>query len=573
MNKYIQKIFQVTPEGASGIIRASVSSLLSVFSFTLPLMLIFSFSDTILQGKTPALWHYLLAIPAVMIVMYVILYWNYNTLYTETYKECANLRKNLAQILKELPLSYFSRRDVSDISQTVMKDVADIEHAMSHAIPEAIGVVCYLFIMGVMMIIFHWRMGLAVIIPCVLSLLLIVLSKKMQVSKTTKHWKKLRESSEAFQEAIELQQEIKSCGLGERFEKKLNRISDESEKIHIETEMSQGAAVNLSAIAARLTLGSAIMAGIFLYGAGNLSLLFFIAYVIGAAKITDALMGLETNLAEIMYIDARIKRIKEIRETPVQKGEKVSFRGYDIVFDNVRFGYNEDTEVINGLSFIAKQNEVTALVGPSGCGKTTAIRLLSRLYDADSGVITMGGINIAGARSEDLFEAVSIVFQDVTLFNASVLDNIRIGRADASDDEVKEAAGLANCMEFIERLPEGFNSLIGENGSRLSGGERQRLSIARAFLKNAPVILLDEISASLDVENEQAIQESLSRLIKGKTVITISHRMKSVEGAHRIVVMNEGRTEASGDHETLMKNCALYRRMVEKSRLTEDYAY
>ena len=306
---------------------------------------------------------------------------------------------------------------------------------------------------------------------------------------------------------------------------------------------------------------------------GEVSLLFLLGYIIAAAKIKDAVSALYMNLAEIMYIDSRINRIKELREVKIQTGEKAELNTYNIEFKDVEFSYNSDRKIINGLSFTAKQGQVTALVGPSGCGKTSVLRLMSRLYDYDKGQILIDGKDIAKIDTDSLFEKISIVFQDVTLFNTTVMENIRIGNKNASDDEVKEAARLANCSEFIEALPDGYNTVIGENGGKLSGGERQRLSIARAFLKNAPIIILDEISASLNVENEMKIQESLNTLIKNKTVVIISHRLKSVENADKIIVLDNGKLNSEGTHKELMEKSALYRSMIEKSGLTEVYTY
>jgi len=310
-----------------------------------------------------------------------------------------------------------------------------------------------------------------------------------------------------------------------------------------------------------------------MYLAGTASLLYFIGYVIAASRIIDAVAAVEANLAEIMYIDSRVKRINELRETEVQEGSPADLQKYGIEFKDVEFSYNDGQKIIDGISFTAEQNQVTALVGPSGCGKTTVLRLASRLYDYNKGQILIDGKDIAKIDTDSLFEKISIVFQDVGLFNTSIMENIRVGNKNATDEEVKEAARLANCTEFIEALPESWNTFVGENGSRLSGGERQRLSIARAFLKNAPIIILDEISASLDVENEMKIQESLNKLIKDKTVIIISHRLKSIENADKIIVMNEGKIEAEGKHADLLQKSELYKNMIDKSTATEKWVY
>lgn len=306
---------------------------------------------------------------------------------------------------------------------------------------------------------------------------------------------------------------------------------------------------------------------------GEINILYFLGYVLASIKVRESVEAVSMNVAELYYLDSMVKRIREVRETKIQQGKDQTISSYDIEFDQVSFSYDKDTEVLKNISFTAKQNEVTALVGVSGCGKTSILRLMSRLYDYDGGSIRIGGLDIKEISTKSLFEKIAIVFQDVTLFNASVLENIRIGKKTATDEEVVQAARLANCEEFIRRLPDGYKTMIGENGATLSGGERQRLSIARAFLKDSPIIILDEIAASLDVENEKKIQDSLNRLILDKTVIIISHRLKSVENADRIVVIDCGRVEASGTHLELLKASPTYNNLVEKAKLTEEFQY
>ena len=306
---------------------------------------------------------------------------------------------------------------------------------------------------------------------------------------------------------------------------------------------------------------------------GEINILYFLGYVLASIKVRESVEAVSMNVAELYYLDSMVKRIREVRETKIQQGKDQTISSYDIEFDQVSFSYDKDTEVLKNISFTAKQNEVTALVGVSGCGKTSILRLMSRLYDYDGGSIRIGGLDIKEISTKSLFEKIAIVFQDVTLFNASVLENIRIGKKTATDEEVVQAARLANCEEFIRRLPDGYKTMIGENGATLSGGERQRLSIARAFLKDSPIIILDEIAASLDVENEKKIQDSLNRLILDKTVIIISHRLKSVENADKIVVIDCGRVEASGTHLELLKTSPTYNNLVEKAKLTEEFQY
>ena len=573
MIKKIQKIFALTDSGAKGLLSASFYSALMPIAFILPMIIVMLFAQGVLEGGLRSPGFFIGAIAVVSAIMYVILYAAYNSLYKETYKESANLRIEIADILKSLPLSYFSKHDISDLSQTILSDVGAIEHALSHAIPEAFGMALYLLIIGAMMLGMNVKLGLCIIIPILISFFLLLLSKKMQMLETGKYHKKLRETSEAFQEAIELQQEIKSYGQAEAVKQKLIKEAQDGEKMHIPVELAQALPTTTANSILAFMIGLTLIFGVPMLLNGEVSLLFLLGYIIAAAKIKDAVSALYMNLAEIMYIDSRINRIKELREVKIQTGEKAELNTYNIEFKDVEFSYNSDRKIINGLSFTAKQGQVTALVGPSGCGKTSVLRLMSRLYDYDKGQILIDGKDIAKIDTDSLFEKISIVFQDVTLFNTTVMENIRIGNKNASDDEVKEAARLANCSEFIEALPDGYNTVIGENGGKLSGGERQRLSIARAFLKNAPIIILDEISASLDVENEMKIQESLNTLIKNKTVVIISHRLKSVENADKIIVLDNGKLNSEGTHEELMEKSALYRSMIEKSGLTEVYTY
>lgn len=573
MIKKIQKMFALTESGAKGLLRASFYSTLQPAAFMLPMMIVMLFAQGILEDNLRPLKFFITGIVIVAAIMYVILYATYNSLYKETYKESANLRIEIADILKSLPLSYFSKHDISDLSQAILSDVGTIEHALSHAIPEAFGMALYLLIIGAALFVMNPKLSLCIILPIVGSLCLLLLSKKMQILETGKYHKKLRETSEAFQEVIELQQEIKSYGRTDDVKQKLIKEVQDGEKMHIPVELAQALPTTTANSILVFMIGFTLLFGVPMLLNGEVSLLFLLGYIIAAAKIKDAVSGLYMNLAEIMYIDSRIKRIKELREVKIQTGEKAELKTYNIEFKDVEFSYNADRKVINGLSFTAKQGEVTALVGPSGCGKTSVLRLMSRLYDYDKGQILIDGKDIAKIDTDSLFDKISIVFQDVMLFNTTVMENIRIGNKNATDDEVKEAARLANCSEFIESLPDGYNTVIGENGSKLSGGERQRLSIARAFLKNAPIIILDEISASLDVENEMKIQESLNTLIKNKTVVIISHRLKSVENADKIIVLDNGKLNAEGTHKQLMENSALYRSMIEKSGMTEVYTY
>ena len=570
--KMLKRIFQLTDMGTLGIVKASIASFFVYCSLMIPMTLLMVFIQNILELKENNISFFIVGNIIMVFIMYIIMSIEYNCLYNETYKESANIRIEIAEILKKLPLSFFSKHDVSDLSQTIMKDVSTIEHAISHAIPKALGLIVYLFLIVIMLLIFNFKLALCILIPIILSIVCIFISKKSQVNGNKKYYNVMREISEDFQESIELQQEIKSYNQIEKFSKKIIDDINYSEKVHIKSELGMVLPLSISTNIQNLTLGATILFGTSIYLKGEASLLYLIGYIMCASKIIDAVNSLLSNFAELMYLDGNLQRIKELRSTEIQSGEEKKLKKFDIEFKNVEFGYGEN-KVINNISFIAKQGEVTAIVGPSGCGKTTVLRLMSRLYDYDKGKIIIDDNDIKEIDTESLFENISIVFQEVTLFNTSILENIRFGDKNATDEQVKEAARLANCEEFIEKLPEKSDTLIGENGSKLSGGERQRISIARAFLKNAPIILLDEISASLDVENEMKIQESLNKLIKNKTVLVVSHRMKSIENVNKIIVMENGKIESQGSHIELLEKSKVYKTMVSKSNLAENYSY
>ncbi len=573
MISILQKRYALTKAGAKGLLSASVTVFLKSFVNLLPAFVIMSFANQVIENTEIQISKYVIAVIVIAIIFAIVLRTEYITTYNETYKESENLRIEIAGILKELPLSYFNKHDVADLSQTVMKDVADIEHAMCHSIPQFIGLSASIIILTIMLLIGNVKLALCVILPILISYALMFLSKSMQKKITTKGFRQLRANSDAFQEAIDLQQEIKSYGQAENVAGKLVEQIEEFERIQVKSEFMQGVPVTVSGSILKFSLGATIMAGSVMYINGEVSLLYFLGYILVASRITEAVNLIYSGMAEIMHIDARINRINELRNTPTQQGEDTEINSYDIEFKNVSFSYDGERKVLDNVSFVAKQNEVTALVGPSGCGKTSALKLMSRLYDYNGGKILIDGKDIINISTDNLFEKISIVFQDVMLFNTTVMENIRIGNTNASDEEVIRAAKMANCHEFIEKMPEGYSTLIGENGSKLSGGERQRISIARAFLKNAPIILLDEISASLDVENEMKIQESLNALIKNKTVVIISHRLKSVEKVDKIIVMENGKVENMGKHEYLLENSKLYKNMIEKANMTSAYMY
>lgn len=395
----------------------------------------------------------------------------------------------------------------------------------------------------------------------------------MQKKATKSYYKEQRKSSKMFQELIDLSTEIKSYNLTEEKEKSGIDFVRSLEKKHIKSELGQVIPIVSATVVANLSLALAIYVGLNSLINGEINILYFAGYLFASARLIDGVAAFNQFYGELMYIDSPIEKIKALRSEEIQPGRETEFKSFDIEGKNVEFSYLDDKKVIDNISFKALQGKTTALVGPSGCGKSTLIKLVARLYDYDRGEILIDGKEINKARTEDLFEHISMVFQDVILFNGSVMENIRLGRSSASDEEVLEAARLANCDEFVKKLENGYDTEIGENGSNLSGGERQRISIARAFLKDAEIILLDEIAASLDVENEKYIQESLNKLIKNKTVMIVSHRMKSIRNVDQIIVMKDGKIEDFGKHDELLKSSKTYQKMIESSKKSEEFIY
>ena len=573
MKDYLKNRFALTAEGAKGTSIAILYSTLKNLSFMLPIFLLMYTIQGLLGLGDFSLKATLMFYIIVAIIMALVLDKDYKTTYNETYKESANLRISLAEKLKDLPLSFYASHDLTDLSQTIMKDVETIEHCLSHSIPGFYGFIISFCIVSILLLIGNVRLALAIIIPILASILLTFLSKNRQKKATGEYYKDQRESARIFQELIDSSTEIKAYNLSESKEKEAINFVNKLEKKHVATEISQVIPVTLSQIVARFALGFAIYFGLKELIEGNINILYFSGYLFAAARLIDGVDQFVTYYGEFMYIDSPVEKIKSIELANMQEGQRSDIKSFDISCENLEFSYKDGKKVIDGISFNSYQDKVSALVGPSGCGKTTVLRLLSRLYDYDKGKISIDGKEISTVDTKDLFGHISMVFQDVILFNGSVMDNIRLGDLSASDDEVLKAARLANCDEFVNKLPMGYKTLIGENGSNLSGGERQRISIARAFLKNAEIILLDEIAASLDVENEKYIQESLNELTKNKTVVLISHRMKSIQNVDQIIVMNEGKIEALGTHKFLLDNSKTYAKMIESSRLSEEFVY
>lgn len=549
MIKYFQDKYAMSEKGAKDLRNSIFWTVLMDFSFMLPVMLSFKFLDEymkLLSGNSGnqvqnGMKYYIIMALVFFAIILVIAYFQYDATYTKIYEESAKRRISLAETLRKLPLSFFGKKDIADLSATIMEDATQIEMLFSHAVPQIYAAGISVLIMGVMMFLYNWKLSLAVFWVVPVSFFVFYLSKKFQEKLHEELYVIKRGISDDMQESLDSIYEIKSYNRESSFSDRLNDKLDNYEKIMIKGELLIGVCVNLSYVFLKLGLPSVILAGALMLVSGEINVFMYLAFLVIASRIYNPIMDTMNNLAALIHLGVRINRMKEMDAMPRQEGEmEFTPEHYDIEFKNVHFSYKDDVKTLENVTFTAKQGEVTALVGPSGGGKSTIAKLSARFWDIDKGKITLGGKDISKIDPEVLLNNYSIVFQDVTLFNSSIIDNIRIGKKDASDEQVIKAAKLAQCDEFVSKLPQGYNTRIGENGERLSGGERQRISIARAILKDAPIILLDEATASLDVENETKIQKALSELVKNKTVLIIAHRMRTVLGADKIVVVKDG---------------------------------
>lgn len=546
----------------------TILNLTKMFPPTIGFVFLFQYLGSLEGIPAPVeltLVDYIVIILVMLLVMFFVARWDYVRLYDNVYNESANSRIDIANRLKKLPLSYFGKRDVSDLSATMMSDLNLYEQIFSHSVPHIYATSISTVIISVMILAYNWQLGLAALWVIPVSLLLFSLSKKKQRNDVNAYVKTSRDMLDGLQEQIDQIQEIKSYNLEERTLNEFYHKIDGNTRNKVKMELSAGIATALAGMLMKLGIVSVAIVGANMLIAGQINILVYIAYLILTASIYVPIEGILSFMAMIVTLDGVVARIKEIKTMPIQEGkQEMNPRDYSIDFKDVVFGY-EDYTVINGVSFTAKQGEVTALIGASGSGKTTLTKLAARFWDIQQGKILLGGEDISQIDSETLLKNYAIVFQDVVLFNASIKDNIRIGKKGATDEEVTRVAKIARCDEFIDRMPDGIDTVIGENGERLSGGERQRISIARALLKDAPIILMDEATASLDVENESLIQEALSELIKEKTVIVIAHRMRTIRGANKIVLLHQGKIEAMGTDAELRVQSATYRKMLEKS--------
>ena len=571
MTNYFKKRYAMSDNGARNLKKSITSHTLvnitKLFPPIIGFMFIFQYLGGVEGLTSPvelSLSGYILIISVMLLVMFFIARWDYVRLYDNVYNESANLRIDIANRLKKLPLSYFGKRDIGDLSSTMIGDLQIYEQLFSHSIPHIYSTAISTILIAVMLIAYNWKLGLATLWVVPVSFLVFFLSKKRQNAAEKKWISQNREMITDLQEKIDRIQEIKAYNLEEKAFNDFNHKLNIATKSKIATEFATSISISLSKILIKLGIVSVTVIGANMLIAGEIDILVYVAYLMMTASIYLPIEGIITFMAMILLLDNIVERIKEIKTMPIQEGaHEMQPKSYDIDFIDVVFGY-KDYSVINGVSFTAKQGEITALIGPSGSGKTTLTKLAARFWDIQQGQILLGGVDISRIDPETLLKNYAIVFQDVVLFNSSVKDNIRIGRKGASDEEIEKAAKIARCDEFIQRMPDGIDTIIGENGERLSGGERQRISIARAILKDAPIILMDEATASLDVENESLIQEALSELIKDKTVIVIAHRMRTIRGADKIVLLDKGKVEAVGTDEELRKTSYTYKKMLQQ---------
>lgn len=565
MIEKLQKKYALSRQGAKDLVKGCVACFFQYLSLMVPIALLYYLVSDLMNGDAGyRKWFYIGGCVICVILILVTTWFQYNGTFFATYIESGVRRISIAEKLRKLPLSYFGKKDLADLTSTIMNDSAVLETAFSHFIPELVGSVASTTIVALGLFAFDVKMAFAALWVLPVSFAIVLSSSKLQQKLGRKQMDAKMACADGIQECIETVQDLKSNNAENEYLKGLFKKVDNVEKRMIISEFGNAAFVVSASLVLKLGIASVALMGAYLLTRGELDVLTFFMFLLVASRLYDPLQGALQNLAAIISTKTNIARMKEILDHDVQTGsEKLTNKGYDIQFDHVKFAYDTSETVLEDVSFTAKQGEVTALVGPSGGGKTTVSRLAARFWDASSGKITVGGMDVSKIDPEKLFSLYSIVFQDVTLFNNTIMENIRIGRKDATDEEVIAAAKLANCDEFAMKLPDKWNSMIGENGCELSGGERQRISIARAFLKNAPVILLDEATSSLDVENETLIQSALSRLIKDKTVMVIAHRMRTVAGADKIVVLSDGKVVETGTPDELMKKDGIFAHMLK----------
>lgn len=577
MIKKVQERFALTHLGAVNLIKACVSCTISYLAIAMSIGVLYYFTCDVLEmlyGSSNTILYsmYLIEFVIVVILIFIAHYIQYNMTFYNTYKESARLRIRVAEKLRKFPLMFFSKRDLSDLTTTILSDVTGMEQALSHFIPEFFGSIASTLLLSISMFFFDFRMALAAVWCVPVSFLLVVLAKRKLSNAGFKDRQKQLVRTEKIQETLETIRDLKANHYTQQYLNEVDQVIDDCEKSQIKTELTNALFVVSSQLILKLGIATVVIYGVTSLINQMIDLKVFMLFLIVASRLYDPLSGTLQNLAAIISCDPKIARLNEIENYPLQTGEeKFEPSNYDIEFKNVSFEYQSEKKVLEDVSFVAKQNEITALIGNSGGGKTNCASLAARFYELNEGVIKIGGIDISTVDPEILLSKFSIVFQEVVLFNNTILENIRIGKKDATDEEVMEAAQKAFCDEFVEKLPDGYNTVIGENGSKLSGGQRQRISIARAILKDAPIILLDEASASLDVESETFVQKALSRLIANRTVIMIAHRMRTIANASKLIVLEDGHVVEQGTPEQLLRKEGVYQRMVDLQKMSNEW--
>lgn len=574
MINYIMQKYALSRQGAKDLIVATISCVVHNLMLMLPVSLLYFLVSDLYEGGVSQshLWIYIVGMIAGVLLILFSYRWVYGATYYATYKESSVRRISLAEKLRKLPLSYFGKKDLSDLTTTIMADCTTLEQSFSHWVPEFFGAMISTVLIAICLFVFDWRMALAAMWVLPVSLVIVAFSGKVQNYFTRKQTQAKLAVADGIQEALETMRDLKSNNAEGKYLDALDEKIDKLEGRMIKSELGAAMFVVPASMILKLGMGTVALVGGILLAENTLTVLSFFMFLLVASRLYDPLASSLQNLAAIISTRIPIERMNSIENYPIQPGTgELKTKGYDIVFENVSFSYNTGEQVLDNVSFTAKQGEVTALIGPSGGGKSTAVKLAARFWDVDRGKITIGGQDVRKVDPEKLLSAYSIVFQDVTLFNNTVMENIRIGRQGATDEDVLAAAKEAQCDEFVEKLPEGYQTMIGENGSMLSGGERQRISIARALLKDSPVILLDEATASLDAENETQIQKAISRLVKGKTVLIIAHRMRTVEGADKLVLLKEGKVAEQGTPQELYAKGGLYTKMCKLQQQSGDW--
>lgn len=574
----LRNLFALTEQGAKdmkkGIIASIFSSLSLMFPMGLLLMLVMQLLQPLLgiEADGPSLKLYSVLCIGLLIIIFLTHYVQYRCTYIAAYAESAQRRIGLAEKLRTLPLSFFGKRDLSDLTTTMMSDCSDLERVFAYTIPQIFGTAISCLIVCLCLFFIDWRMALAILSPFILAIIVLIGSKRLQNRMDLKKMQSKLDAADSIQEFLESIRDLQANNQEEEYLAGLDQKLEKIIHTSIRYEMTSGLMITSAQMILRFGFPVTVLVGTLLLSQGHLSLFLFLMFLVTASRIYDPLSGVMMQLSEIFNAMLQLQRMKAIEKEPEQTGTtQYSTKGYDISFSHVGFSYQDGEDVLTDVTFTAKQGEVTALVGPSGGGKSTTAKLAARFWDIQKGSITIGGTDISKIDPETLLKDYAIVFQDVVLFNDTIMGNIRLGRKDATNEEILAAARAAQCDEFVQQLPEGYQTVVGENGSTLSGGERQRISIARALLKNAPVVLLDEATASLDVENETSLQTALSALLKEKTVLIIAHRMRTVMGADHVVVLADGHVAEEGTPKQLLDQGRIFRHMVELQQESSNW--